>query len=159
MSIDTQFDYVIVGAGTAGCVLAARLSEDRHTRVCLIEAGGPARHPFIHVPALVGAAIAHRGLTWGLSTEPQSGARTTVGIPLPRGRVIGGSGSINGMAYHRGHPQGLRRLGGRRQHRLELAGGAAVLSTARKTMPTGATSTSTASTDPSTSRSFRSPIA
>ncbi len=104
VTIDARFDYVIVGAGTAGCVLAARLSEDRHTRVCLLEAGGPARHPFIHVPALVGAAIAHRGLTWGLSTEPQS-ALNDRRLPLPRGKVIGGSGSINGMAYHRGHPK------------------------------------------------------
>ena len=104
MTTDAQFDYVIVGAGTAGCVLAARLSEDRHTRVCLIEAGGPARHPFIQVPALVGAAIMHRGLTWGLSTEPQT-ALNNRRIPLPRGKVIGGSGSINGMAYHRGHPK------------------------------------------------------
>jgi choline dehydrogenase-like flavoprotein len=103
MTIDAPFDYVIVGAGTAGCVLAARLSEDPHTRVCLIEAGGPARHPFIRVPALVGAAIVHRGLTWGLSTEPQT-ALNNRRIPLPRGKVIGGSGSINGMAYHRGHP-------------------------------------------------------
>ena len=85
-------------------MLAARLSEDRHARVCLIEAGGPARHPFIHVPALVGAAIAHRGLTWGLHSEPQSALNNRC-IPLPRGKVIGGSGSINGMAYHRGHPQ------------------------------------------------------
>jgi choline dehydrogenase len=100
----TQFDYVIVGAGTAGCVLAARLSEDRRSRVCLIEAGGPARHPFIRVPALVGAAIMHPGLTWGLSTEPQA-ALNNRRIPLPRGKVIGGSGSINGMAYHRGHPK------------------------------------------------------
>jgi choline dehydrogenase len=104
VTIDTLFDYVIVGAGTAGCVLAARLSEDRHTQVCLIEAGGPARHPFIQVPALVGAAIMHRGLTWGLSTEPQS-ALNDRRLPLPRGKVIGGSGSINGMAYHRGHPK------------------------------------------------------
>jgi len=101
---DTPFDYVIVGAGTAGCVLAARLSQDPRTRVCLIEAGGPARHPFIQVPALVGAAIAHRGLTWGLSTEPQA-ALNNRRIPLPRGKVVGGSGSINGMAYHRGHPR------------------------------------------------------
>jgi choline dehydrogenase len=101
---DTPFDYVIVGAGTAGCVLAARLSEDLHTRVCLLEAGGPARHPFIHVPALVGAAIMRRGLTWGLSTDPQA-ALDNRRIPLPRGKVIGGSGSINGMAYHRGHPK------------------------------------------------------
>jgi choline dehydrogenase len=104
VTIDAQFDYVIVGAGTAGCVLAARLSEDRHTRVCLIEAGGPARHPFIQVPALVGAAIMHRGLTWGLRTEPQT-ALNNRRLPLPRGKVIGGSGSINGMAYHRGHPK------------------------------------------------------
>jgi len=103
VTLDTPFDYVIVGAGTAGCVLAARLSEDPRTRVCLIEAGGPARHPFIQVPALVGAAIAHRGLTWGLSTEPQA-ALNNRRIPLPRGKVVGGSGSINGMAYHRGHP-------------------------------------------------------
>jgi choline dehydrogenase len=101
---DVPFDYVIVGAGTAGCVLAARLSENAHTRVCLLEAGGRARHPFIHVPALVGAAIMHRGLTWGLSTEPQAELDKRR-LPLPRGKVIGGSGSINGMAYHRGHPK------------------------------------------------------
>lgn len=104
MATDTLFDYVIVGAGTAGCVLAGRLSEDPVTRVCLLEAGGPARHPFIHVPALVGPAITLRGLTWGLSTEPQA-ALNNRRIPLPRGRVIGGSGAINGMAYHRGHPK------------------------------------------------------
>ena len=99
-----DYDYLIVGAGTAGCVLAARLSEDPRTRVCLLEAGGPARHPYIQVPALVGPAIMHRGLTWGLSTEPQQ-ALNGRRLPLPRGRVIGGSGSINGMAYHRGHPR------------------------------------------------------
>jgi len=104
VTTDARFDYVIVGAGTAGCVLAARLSQDPNTRVCLLEAGGPARHPFIHVPALVGAAIAHRGLTWGLHTEPQT-ALNNRRLPLPRGKVIGGSGSINGMAYHRGHPR------------------------------------------------------
>ena len=104
MTIDAQFDYVIVGAGTAGCVLAARLSEDPHVRVCLIEAGGTANRAIIQVPALVGAAIMNRGLTWGLSTEPQT-ALNQRRIPLPRGKVIGGSGSINGMAYHRGHPK------------------------------------------------------
>jgi choline dehydrogenase len=104
VTTDATFDYVIVGAGTAGCVLAARLSEDPRTSVCLLEAGGPARHPFIHVPALVGAAIAHPGLTWGLSTEPQA-ALNNRRLLLPRGRVIGGSGSVNGMAYHRGQPK------------------------------------------------------
>jgi choline dehydrogenase len=103
VTIDPPFDYVIVGAGTAGCVLAARLSEDPHTRVCLIEAGGPANRAIVQVPALVGAAITNRKLTWGLSTEPQA-ALNDRRIPLPRGKLIGGSGSINGMAYHRGHP-------------------------------------------------------
>jgi choline dehydrogenase-like flavoprotein len=100
----TGYDYVIVGAGTAGCVLAARLTEDPAVRVCLIEAGGPARHPFTRVPALVGAAIMSPKLTWGLMTEPQA-ALDNRRIPLPRGKVIGGTGSINGMAYHRGHPR------------------------------------------------------
>jgi choline dehydrogenase-like flavoprotein len=100
----TPFDYVIVGAGTAGCVLAARLSQDPDIRVCLIEAGGPANRAVIQVPALVGAAITNRALTWGLTTLPQT-ALDHRRIPLPRGKVIGGCGSINGMAYHRGHPK------------------------------------------------------
>ena len=98
------FDYFVVGAGTAGCVLAARLSEDRKNSVCLIEAGGEDRHPFIHVPAAVAAAIARPALNWRFLTAPQprlNGRR----IPVPRGRVIGGSGSINGMVYFRGHPK------------------------------------------------------
>ena len=100
-----DYDYVIVGAGTAGCVLAARLSEDPSVRVCLVEAGGPRdKHPFIQVPALVGAAIGNRSLGWGLATEPQAGLGGRK-VPLPRGRVVGGSGSINGMAYFRGQPQ------------------------------------------------------
>jgi choline dehydrogenase len=98
------FDYVIVGAGTAGCVLAARLSENPETKVCLIEAGGRDRHPFIHVPAAVAAAIGTHSLNWGFLTVPQphlNGRR----IPIPRGRVVGGSGSINGMVYFRGQPR------------------------------------------------------
>lgn len=96
------FDYVIAGAGTAGCVLANRLSEDPNNRVCLIEAGGKDSHPFIHVPALVGAALTLKQLSWGLETVPQehlNGRR----IPVPRGRVLGGSSSVNGMVYFRGH--------------------------------------------------------
>ncbi len=96
------FDYVIAGAGTAGCVLANRLSEDPGVRVCLIEAGGKDSHPFIHVPALVGAALTLKQLSWGLETVPQenlNGRR----IPVPRGRVLGGSSSVNGMVYFRGH--------------------------------------------------------
>ena len=100
-SFDSEFDYIIVGAGTAGCVLANRLSEDPRHRVCLIEAGGSERHPFISIPAAVGCAIMSAKFGWGLKTVPQRqlGGRE---VPLPRGRVIGGSGSINGMAYYRG---------------------------------------------------------
>jgi choline dehydrogenase-like flavoprotein len=100
-SFDREFDYIVVGAGTAGCVLASRLSEDARNRVCLIEAGGSNRHPFIAIPAAVGCAIMSPKFGWGLSTVPQphlNGRR----VPLPRGRVVGGTGSINGMAYFRG---------------------------------------------------------
>src|SRR5689334_11841823 len=92
------FDYLVVGAGTAGCVLASRLSEDRSQRVALIEAGPMDRHLFIHIPAAVAAAIARPHLNWRFMTVPQShlGGRQ---IPIPRGRVVGGSGSINGMVY------------------------------------------------------------
>jgi choline dehydrogenase len=99
-----SFDYVIVGAGTAGCALAGRLGEDPATRVCLIEAGGSDHHPFISTPALVAAAIGTARLNWRFETVPQShlnGRR----IPQPRGRVVGGSGSINGMVYSRGNPR------------------------------------------------------
>ncbi len=101
---EDTFDYVIAGAGTAGCVLANRLSEDPNNRVCLIEAGAKDDHPFIHVPALVGAALTLKRYGWGLDTVPQehlNGRR----IPIPRGRVLGGSSSVNGMVYFRGHPR------------------------------------------------------
>ncbi|MFO7277563.1 MAG: GMC family oxidoreductase N-terminal domain-containing protein [Pseudomonadota bacterium] len=101
---DERFDYVIVGAGTAGCVLANRLSEHPANRVCLIEAGGWDRHPFIHVPALVAAAIAVPSLNWRFLTAPQPNLDNRR-IPVPRGRVVGGSGSINGMVYFRGQPK------------------------------------------------------
>jgi choline dehydrogenase-like flavoprotein len=97
------FDYVIVGAGTAGCVLAARLSEDRNTRVGLVEAGPMDSHPFIHIPATVGAAIATPRINWRFMTVPQEHLAGR-SIPIPRGHIVGGSGSINGMVYFRGHP-------------------------------------------------------
>ncbi len=96
-----SFDFIIIGAGTAGCVLAARLSENPAHRVCLIEAGGSEKHPTISIPAGVGAAIMNPKLGWGLKTVPQP-ALNNREIPLPRGKVLGGSGSINGMAYYRG---------------------------------------------------------
>jgi choline dehydrogenase-like flavoprotein len=103
MNAAREFDHVIVGAGTAGCVLAARLTEDPDVSVCLIEAGPRDTHPFIQVPALVGAAISRPRLNWRFMTEPQPQLANRR-IPLPRGRVVGGSGSINGMAYFRGQP-------------------------------------------------------
>lgn len=98
-----EFDYVICGAGTAGCVIANRLSADPSVRVCLIEAGKKDSHPFIHVPAAVAAAIGTPSLGWGYWTAPQQhlGGRK---IPVPRGRVLGGCSSINGMVYNRGQP-------------------------------------------------------
>jgi choline dehydrogenase-like flavoprotein len=98
------FDFIVVGAGTAGCVLAARLSEDPSNSVCLIEAGGEDRHLFIQVPALVAAAIGRPHLNWRFLTTPQAQLDNRQ-IPVPRGHVIGGSGSINGMVYFRGHPK------------------------------------------------------
>lgn len=100
-SFDREFDYIVVGAGTAGCVMAARLSENPEHSVCLIEAGGSEQHPYIKVPAAVGAAIMNPDFGWGLKTTPQA-ALNNRAVPLPRGKIIGGCGSINGMAYYRG---------------------------------------------------------
>ncbi len=101
---EQTFDYVVAGAGTAGCVLANRLTEDSSNSVCLIEAGGRDSHPFIHVPALVGAALTLTKYSWGLDTVPQADMKDRR-IPIPRGRVLGGSSSVNGMVYFRGHPR------------------------------------------------------
>jgi choline dehydrogenase len=98
------FDFIVIGGGTAGCALAARLSEDPSLSVCLLEAGGMDRHPFVQVPAAVMAAVSRPALNWGFETTPQA-ALNSRRIPVPRGRVLGGSGSINGMVYHRGFPR------------------------------------------------------
>ncbi|MGA8707347.1 MAG: GMC family oxidoreductase N-terminal domain-containing protein [Steroidobacteraceae bacterium] len=104
MNESLQFDFIVIGAGTAGCVVAARLSEGSNVRVALIEAGGSHDHWIVSTPAAVGAVIAYREFNWGLSTVPQA-ALSERRIPLPRGRLVGGSGSMNGMVYHRGHPR------------------------------------------------------
>lgn len=99
-----QYDYVIIGAGTAGCVLANRLSADPAVNVCLLEAGPPDNTPLVHIPSFVGTLMFHKTYGWGYKTVPQAqlGGRE---IPLPRGRILGGSSSTNGMAYFRGHPK------------------------------------------------------
>jgi choline dehydrogenase len=99
-----RFDSVIVGGGSAGCVLANRLSEDPHHRVLLLEAGPPDRNPWIHVPLGYGKLFADARHNWLFATapEPQLDHRR---IGQPRGKVLGGSSSINGLVYVRGQPQ------------------------------------------------------
>src|SRR3954468_9953503 len=117
----SEFDYVIVGAGSAGCVLAARLSADPAVRVLLLEAGGWDWHPLIRIPLGVGRIWGFDRFDWGYETEPEPHAggrpiQTAPGrgrernpppggrrIETARGKVIGGSHSINGMGYIRGH--------------------------------------------------------
>ena len=96
------YDYIIVGAGSAGCVLANRLSEDGAARVLLLEAGPPDRHPLIHIPLGMGKMHEYEMFNWGYHTDPEpslNGRR----IEAMRGKVLGGSSSINVMAYTRGH--------------------------------------------------------
>ena len=99
---EAGYDYVIVGGGSAGCVLANRLSEDRSARVLLLEAGGKDSHPLIHMP--VGFAKMTTGPhTWGFATAPQKHANNRE-IPYAQARVIGGGSSINAEVFTRGHP-------------------------------------------------------
>ncbi len=94
-------NYVVVGAGSAGCVLAARLTEDPTVYVTLIEAGGPDSAPEIHVPAAVGQLMKSQ-YDWDYSSEPEPGLDGRF-VYLPRGKTLGGTSSINAMVYIRGH--------------------------------------------------------
>ena len=96
-------DYLVVGAGSAGCVLAARLSEDPSNRVLLIEAGGHGRDPLLRVPLMTGLLLRGRRHVWRFATEAEAGldGRNSA---WPRGKVLGGSSAINGMVYMRGRP-------------------------------------------------------
>ncbi len=97
------YDYIIVGAGSAGCVLTNRLSEDAAARVLLLEAGGRDWHPYIHIPLGLGRMHDNGMFDWGYQTEPEPNLGNRR-IEAMRGKVLGGSSSINVMAYTRGSP-------------------------------------------------------
>jgi len=102
------FDFIIVGAGSAGCVLAARLSEDGRSSVLVLEYGGSDRSLFIQMPAALSIPMNMKAYNWGYVSEPEpflDGRR----IACPRGKVLGGSSSINGLVYVRGHPLDFER--------------------------------------------------
>jgi choline dehydrogenase len=98
-----SFDYVIVGGGTAGCVLAARLSEDPDVSVLVLEAGGGDRNPIFRIPLMTGVLLRNRYANWSYESEPVP-ALDNRRTAFPRGKVLGGSSSINGMVYVRGLP-------------------------------------------------------
>lgn len=97
------YDYITIGAGSAGCVVASRLSEDADSRVLLIEAGPPADNFWIRSPAGMGRLFLEKRFNWAYFTDEIPGANNRQ-IYWPRGRTLGGSGSVNGMVYVRGHP-------------------------------------------------------
>ena len=97
-----MYDYIIVGAGSAGCTLANRLSEDPSAKVLVLEAGKPDKHPFIHMPAGFASMGEKSPYNWRYETEPQAGCNGRR-MYWPRGKTLGGSSSINAMLYIRGH--------------------------------------------------------
>jgi choline dehydrogenase len=99
-----EADYVVVGAGSAGCVVAARLSEDPSVKVVLLEAGGRDSNPWIHIPLGYGKTIADPSVNWCYHIEPEASSGNRAML-WPRGKVLGGSSSINGLLYVRGQAQ------------------------------------------------------
>ncbi|MDD9906812.1 MAG: GMC family oxidoreductase N-terminal domain-containing protein [Rhodospirillaceae bacterium] len=96
-----SFDYVIVGAGAAGCVLTNRLTEGDANSVCVLEAGGMDRHPFIHIPGGFTKTLYGDRFLWPFETAPSESLNGRT-VAVPQGRVVGGSSSVNGMVYNRG---------------------------------------------------------
>ncbi|HEY1545655.1 MAG TPA: choline dehydrogenase [Xanthobacteraceae bacterium] len=104
MPSSEQFDFIIVGAGSAGCVLANRLTASGRHRVLLLEAGPGNRHPWLHIPLGFGRLFTDRRYNWCYATEPQPGCHGR-NVIAPRGKVLGGSSSINGLIYIRGQAE------------------------------------------------------
>ena len=98
-----HYDYIIVGAGSAGCVLAHRLGEDSNLRILVLEAGGSDRATIVSMPSALSIPMNTTRFNWGMSTEPEPGLDGRV-MNLPRGKGLGGSSSINGMCWVRGNP-------------------------------------------------------
>ena len=96
-----EYDYIIVGAGSAGCVLANRLTASGEHRVLLLEAGGRDTNPWIHIPLGFGKTMFNPEVNWMFETDPEPAMQGRK-IKVPRGRVLGGSSSINGLIYIRG---------------------------------------------------------
>ena len=101
---NAEFDFLIIGGGSAGCVLANRLTENGRYQVCLIEAGKPDTNPLIHAPAGLAIMVPSNIANWAFETVPQPGLNGRKGYQ-PRGKTLGGSSSINAMIYTRGHRQ------------------------------------------------------
>ena len=97
----STFDYVVVGTGAAGSIVAARLSEDPGITVCALESGPRDRHPYIHIPAGFIKIMFNEAYTWQFKTEPSPNVNGR-SVIIPVGRTVGGSSSINGMIINRG---------------------------------------------------------
>lgn len=106
-----QFDYIVVGAGSAGCTLAARLSEGGDCAVLLLEAGGSDWNPMVHIPLAAGQLLRSGVHNWNLVAEPSPGLGNRR-VLYPRGRILGGTSSINGMIYIRGNAADYNEIAG-----------------------------------------------